>query len=238
MSISEVEYILSYFDSNDEFCGIEKVIIENVSLKLYTFSIAGDCLFSLSKFEDCLSLLNPFLSINEENNKTKADFINSLKSHTLSLNPLACKFLEINDDDSMIIVFMLIGIDVYYVVGKCYDQLENRNGCISMLSCVLEIDPVCIEAVTYLCSKSLITLKEKRELLKKINFNSCEHLSSLYRHILSGNSESSSSSSSSNNSFELIRQAEIHYIQQHPEEAYRLARKVFIHHRIPCIIVL
>jgi len=84
--------------SNNAHIGLEKDSFAN---KFYAVILAGQCLFSLQQYDDCVSLLNPLLSDSHIKyaNGPGSTLLNAARTvGLLQVNPLACALATIDTE--------------------------------------------------------------------------------------------------------------------------------------------
>jgi hypothetical protein len=135
--------------------------------------LAASCLFHLQEPEDTLTLLEPFIAVEEhridliiENIKqlipNQRNTVNVMAGHNLSdhfPSPLP---------NSTPTSSLSLCLGIYFIAGKCFDLLENRHRCLNALTIGLKIDPACIEIAEYISSRGLLSQRDGKHLLKSV----------------------------------------------------------------------
>ena len=101
--------------------------------------LAAQCLYDLEQFEDCVALVDPLIGIDR------------FKASQPFTSDGAHKFASL-----------------YFTLGKSYDSTDNRNKAIRLLVKAVQTDPYLVEAAEYLMSRSLLTPKQKANLLQEL----------------------------------------------------------------------
>ncbi len=110
--------------------------------------LAASCLFHLHEADDTLTLLEPFLSLEEIHSDQLVKIIKKLIPN------------EINSVNTM--------AGIYFIAGKCFDLLESRHRCLSSLTIALKIDPAVTEIAEYISMRGLLSERDKRHLLRNV----------------------------------------------------------------------
>lgn len=110
--------------------------------------LAGNCLYRLEEYEDCLTLLESLVHVDE-------NVMEEVALRALSLFSL--QEMEIHMVSAL-----------YCLVGKCYDSMDHRARSLRAFSTSLRIDPACTEAVEYMSQRGMLSQKEKRALLQRV----------------------------------------------------------------------
>ena len=159
------------------------------------FQLASRCLFSLEEYEDCVTLLGPLVSLdndsgdntlficcdnavlrakelfesnsnsinNSTNNNTNNHQNKNTNNNTNNANSNKNKniSMEINPISG-----------IYNTIGQCYDLLDNRPRAVKALIASLSIDSACTEAGEYLVSHGLLSIQDRKFLLRdKLDFS-------------------------------------------------------------------
>ena len=231
------------------------------------FQLAARCLFSLEEYEDCVTLLGPLVSLD-----TEKDSDDNLLVGCSTAVKRAKELFRLNDVDHGVGVDRkqapssssgaISGFDmeinpmsgIYNTIGQCYDQLDNRPRAVTALIAALTVDSACTEAAEYLVAHGLLSMHERRALLRdKLDFsNGRAWLEGYYRFTLLGEVPGSTSAVAPSTSAGLgsqlriapptggvqvlwepssaewtARHAEQLYDKMQPAEAYRLARQAY-----------
>lgn len=183
--------------------------------------LAAQCLFSIEQYEDCVTLLQPLVYL--EN-----DDIRSFK--TIEKQRLTDNNINI-----------MAGI--YCLIGKCYDLLDHKPRALKALVISLKLDLACVEAAEYIVDNSLLSEIEKRHLFSELS--ELPYIRSwmlqFYKILLLNNNpiglqtESITPSSNStklkdvdDSSSCLARRSSYYFEKQNIAEAYRLSRQAYI----------
>ncbi len=110
--------------------------------------LAASCLFHLHEPDDTLTLLEPFLSLDEAQSDLLVKTIKRLiPNETNGVNIMA---------------------GLYFIAGKCFDILESRHRCLTSLTIALKIDPAVTEIAEYISTRGLLSERDRRHLLRNV----------------------------------------------------------------------
>lgn len=122
--------------------------------------LAASCLFFLQEPEDTLTLLEPFISVEEHRIELIIENIRRLiPNQRNGVNVMA---------GMLTIFFSLIFLGIYFIAGKCFDILENRHRCLNALTIGLKIDPACIEIAEFISTRGLLSQRDYKLLMNSI----------------------------------------------------------------------
>lgn len=103
--------------------------------------LAAQCLFDVEQYEDCVTLLDPLLGNDKQ------------QHHSNKLNTIGSS--------------LKLGALVF-LLGKCFEALDNKPRAVKLFLRTLQIDPFLVEAVDFLVTKHLLTHKERLILLLEL----------------------------------------------------------------------
>lgn len=144
------------------------------------FQLAARCLFSLEEYEDCVTLLGPLVALDYDNERDSEDnlFTNCEAAVTRAKNLFKLgnesgekgNNIDTTSSSSGATSSIIMEINpmsgIYNTIGQCYDQLDNRPRAIKSLIAALSIDSACTEAAEYLVTHGLLSIQERRTLVK------------------------------------------------------------------------
>lgn len=131
--------------------------------------MAALCLSNLNEHDECLSLLDPFIIIEEGLGEAVANRIRALIPNTsTSVNIMAGCFSYYISTFLNLIIFSTLFVGLYFLAGRCFDTLDNRPRALRALTTGLRIDPACTGIADYICSRGLLSQIEKRNLLGNV----------------------------------------------------------------------
>jgi tetratricopeptide (TPR) repeat protein len=172
--------------------------------------LSAQCLLDLEQYEDCISLIDPLVGSDKFRVGSPAPLVSS-GAHTLATT--------------------------YYVLGRCYDALDNRPRAVRYLIKAILTDPNVIEVVEYMMCRCLLSTKEKLELLREVSRSLDQGASWLIEHytfLLNDNIDDIQAVDCTPNrdvgvveSRTMILQAERLYDQFRCEESCRMARRAY-----------
>lgn len=192
-------------------------------------ALAVQCLYRLEEYEDCVSLIQPLVLLDEEN--------------VLSTGGIVLRIRNVFTDEIVKDVASL-----YFITGKCYDMLDHRSRAVKALTSALRLDGSCVEGAEYLVDNCLLNCTEKLALFQElVDVNKDEWLLDCYRVLLLDQnplaviacaddnkasqqqaSGSGNSTGDSNNAVWLSQRAKYLYACQDIGESYRLSRLAYV----------
>ena len=120
--------------------------------------LAAQCLFSLEQYDDCINLLEPIVFI--DSNSIHADDMDIAATRARDVYTRADKHVDYGKGNVNVVA------SIYSIVGKCYDNLENRSRCLCAFVISVQIDAACTESAEYIVENCLMTKTEKRHLFE------------------------------------------------------------------------
>lgn len=197
--------------------------------KIEAIALAAQCLFALEQFEDCVSLLQPLILLNDSDGIAAEDYVDRIKAlfnpsqagqQGFSVNPMSA---------------------LYCVLGKCYDMLEHRSRSLRALTLALHVDVACVEAAQYIADSSLLSKPAKLGLYKDLlGRKPASWLADFYRVLLLGHGLGPAVGANQEegagpllhggegcSAVWLARQAEFYFEHQDIGEAYRQSRQAY-----------
>jgi len=195
----------------------ESLAAADFKAKVEAVSLAAQCLFALEQYEDCVSLIQPLIQLNDCGEIATEDGVRQLQAlfrpglpaqRESSVNPMSA---------------------LYCTLGKCYDMLDHRSRALRALTLALHVDIACIEAAQYIADSSLLSRPAKMNLYNDLfGRYPSSWLQDFYRVLLLGHGFAESEREKGCSTAWLARQAEYFFEHQDVGEAYRHARQAYI----------
>ena len=146
---------------------------DNFLNQICAVELAAQCLYRLEEYEDCVSLLQPLVVLDEQNSISSEGVVHRIRS---LLNYCPGKSTETHICNIA---------SLYFIMGKCYDMLDHRSRAIKALTASLLLDASCVEAAEYLVDSCLLVSAEKLALYQELaGLNSNAWLLDCYRVLL------------------------------------------------------
>lgn len=142
--------------------------------KIAAVHLGAKCLLALEEHEDCIGLLDTVL-LSSVVMTSNTDMSQQQVAHNMAsvlqtqqrsdhlTTAVECA-QALYRQRSAVEVNVIAGL--FFIIGKCYDMVDNRRQALHMLVAALRVDIGCLEAAEYLVDNGLISRSDAKECLR------------------------------------------------------------------------
>jgi tetratricopeptide (TPR) repeat protein len=139
--------------------------------QLEAVTLAASCLLSIEQYEDCVSLVQPLVYLDD--NPVVSDEVVVRSKQLLGGTAAGCGpspgSNKVCDPD----INQLSA--VYCIAGKCYNMLDHRARALRALVTAVKVDPLCTEAAEYLLDNGLLSQPSRNALYNVVSETYLDH---------------------------------------------------------------